>query len=125
MPHWNTPMFKYLKIFWNYLLLELEQPFKKCPIQAIFDKVIKGGYYTEGSDSYMCLALSRACYGKKITFEEYVTGKKVISEYLDPSGYHILEDALKYSGAYPSSFEYRLNIYKNWDKRPNLGTVYG
>lgn len=125
-------MFKHLQILWNYLLLELEQPFRKCPIQTTFDKVIKHEYYSkrsttsnEPTSQYMCIALTIAERNKKISSKDAKLARTAIKQYLRPvyCG-NLLDDALTINGL-PSHFEYRLKIYQNWAKRPKLGVTNG
>lgn len=103
-------------------------------VQQIFNAVIAAGYYSEhevydageisaygpgDKRDFMCGALRIALHFGVISAGKYVLAKKAVSLYMDQSDRAYLESALKEAGM-PSSFEYRLALYKDWANRPNL-----
>ena len=86
-------------------------------VQAIFDKVIASGRYSEGVTTFMCPALSLCLRSDILTHEEVLIAKNEIDSYL--GGYHTLGRALEQNDL-PYLPKDRLEIYKDWENRPKL-----
>lgn len=85
-------------------------------LQAIFDLVIKKGYYLgEKGSEYMCMALDAACSNGVITYSEMVTAKEHIKNYLV---FHRTLNSYLENRLLPSTPTARMAIYQNWSARP-------
>ena len=98
-------------------------------IQEIFDTVIDSGFYKEETEStgrgnkYMCNAIWFAKITGVINDDEWMMVNIEISQYLNPNGIYsetpTLNEMLTQSGI-EASYETRLNLFRNWEKRPAL-----
>lgn len=97
-------------------------------VQAVFDKVIDGGFYPD--EWFMCWALKRAHRDGAITDAEWTLAHRAIREYLDgcPGGSYSVVGALQVAGIEDPdmdsevwAFNEGVHFYRNWADRPELG----
>lgn len=86
-------------------------------VQAIFNKVIASGRYSESGTRFMCTALTLCLRQCLLPHEEVMLAKNEIDQYI--GDYQTLGRVLEDSGL-PFMFKDRLAIYKDWANRPKL-----
>ncbi len=85
-------------------------------VQDVFNKVI-GEFYAEDKEVLMCKALDNARKIGKLDAVEYCVAKQDIKDYLKAFG--SLGGMLMHASK-PYDFNFRLEIYKDWNNRPEI-----